>query len=170
MSITTVRDPAAARQALGDAPAVVVLAVYNAYDDVLQCYRSFLRHTPVEVPLLVVDDAGPDRRGIDVLQSMREAVGDRVLVVLEQPVNKGFVLGMNDAFEATGRSDVVLLNSDVVVGPEWYERLRDAALSSNAIATASTFTNHGTILSLPHRNTSTSAMPGDLAEIFEDAS
>jgi len=40
----------------------------------------------------------------------------------------------------------------VVVGPEWFDRLRAAAYSSSLIATASTLTNHGTILSLPVRN------------------
>lgn len=158
--VSTVSD---ARTALPDSDVVVVVAVYNSYEDVVQCYRAFLAHTPLHVPLLVVDDAGPDRRPIDILDEMHESVGDRDVVVLSQAANKGFVHGMNDAFAATGRSDVVLLNSDVVVGPEWLERLQAAACSSNAVATASALTNHGTILSVPRRNISTSAMPGDLS-------
>ncbi len=50
-------------------------------------------------------------------------------MVLEQVSNKGFLLTMNDAFEAAGRSDVVILNSDVIVGPQWLERMREAAYS-----------------------------------------
>ena len=163
MPLLTVHDVAAAKCALPDADAVVVVAVYNAYDDVVRCYESFFRHTPDDVPLLIVDDAGVDRRVVEVLDNLPAVHADRVVVVLRQPQNKGFVAGMNDAFEACSRSDVVLLNSDVVVGPEWFDRMRAAALSSNSVATSSALTNHGTILSVPERNTSFGTMPGDLS-------
>lgn len=162
MPLITVHDVPSAEAALPKAPAIVVVAVYNAFEDVVQCYDSFLRHTPDDVPLLVVDDAGTDRRVVECLMDSSAVRGVRTVVVLSQPSNKGYVHGMNDAFAATGRSDVVLLNSDVVVGPEWFERLRDAAYSSNAVATSSALTNHGTILSVPQRNESRGVMPGDL--------
>ena len=41
--------------------------------------------------------------------------------------NRGFVHTMNEAFAVAARRDVVLVNSDVVVGPDWLMRLRDAA-------------------------------------------
>jgi glycosyltransferase involved in cell wall biosynthesis len=66
--------------------------------------------------------------------------------------NQGFIGACNSAFEATGNNDVILVNSDVIVGPTWYERMCAAANSATDIATVSVFTNNGTILSLPHRN------------------
>ena len=56
---------------------------------------------------------------------------------------------MNAAFRETAPADVVIVNSDTVVPPAWLERLRAAACSDGLVATASTLTNHGTILSVP---------------------
>ena len=48
------------------------------------------------------------------------------------------------------------------MGPEWLERLTAAATSSSLVATASTLTNHGTILSLPDRNRPSARLPSGL--------
>ena len=58
---------------------------------------------------------------------------------------------MNAAFRDTAPADVVIVNSDTVVPAAWLERLRAAAYSDGLVATASTLTNHGTILSVPDR-------------------
>jgi glycosyltransferase involved in cell wall biosynthesis len=165
MTLSLARTPAEARTLLPqtDQP-VVVVPVYNSYDEVVRCYEAFFRNTPSDVPLVVVDDAGWDRRTIDVLRRVFDtAPPPHDVVVLEQEANKGFLLTMNDAFEAAGRADVVILNSDVIVGAEWLPRLRDAAYSSSTIATATALTNHGTIVSVPERNVSTDTVPGGLS-------
>ena len=113
------------------------------------------------VSILVVDDAGADRRVADVLVRVQERLRHNVVVLVHER-NAGFVSACNDAFEVTAGRDVVLVNSDVVVGPEWLERLTAAATSSSLIATASTLTNHGTILSVPLRNHPMSALPQGL--------
>lgn len=137
---------------------VVVVPVYNGYEDAARCFASLLRHTPTQIKILVVDDGGSDRRPIALLDELdREA--DHVIVVLHRGSNGGFVAACNDAFEATGRSDVILVNSDIVVGPEWSQRLAAAANSSSLIATASTLTNHGSILSVPNRNRPDDRLP-----------
>jgi len=143
------------------AGAVVVVPVYNAYDDCVACFESLLRHTPASAAILVVDDAGGDTRALDHLE---EAVtyGERLLVVLHHKTNSGFVDSCNDAFAATNSNDVILVNSDVVVGAEWYERLTDAAASSSLIATVSTLTNHGSILSVPDLNRASPQLPAHL--------
>ena len=84
------------------------------------------------------------------------------VVVLAHQQNLGFVRSCNEAFAATAGRDVVLLNSDVIVGPEWLTRLRDAA-SGDTTATASTLTNHGTMLSVPWRNAPTSRLPDGMS-------
>jgi len=140
---------------------VVILPVYNSYEDVVRCLEAFYRHTPTDVPLLLVDDAGPDRRFVEALESV--ASGEHLTVVLHQPKNKGFVLTVNDGFDAAAGRDVVILNSDVVVGPEWFTRLAAAANSTSTIATASALTNNGTILSVPGRNDPTPDLPAGLS-------
>jgi glycosyltransferase involved in cell wall biosynthesis len=132
---------------------------------VVRCYEAYFRNTPASVPLLVVDDKGWDRRPFTVLKEVFS--GDTPpahdVVVLEQISNKGFLLTMNDAFAAAGSADVVILNSDVIVGPEWLDRLREAADSANTIATVSALTNHGTIVSIPKRNIASDDVPGGLS-------
>jgi len=165
MSLYQARTVGEARSLLpaGDQP-VVVMPVFNSYDDVVRCYEAFFRNTPTDVPLLVVDDRGWDRRPFEVLRELSEsAAPEHDVVVLEQISNKGFLLTMNDAFAAAGRNDVVILNSDVIVGPEWLTRMRDAAYSASTVGTVTALTNHGTIVSIPKRNIATDDVPGGLS-------
>jgi GT2 family glycosyltransferase len=169
MTLFRARTPAEVRSLLpANGQPVVIVPVFNSYDDVVRCYEAFFRNTPHDIPLLVVDDAGWDRRSFDLLERVFAAAAPAPapahdVVVLEQASNKGFLLTMNDAFEGAGRADVVILNSDVVVGPEWLPRLRDAAYSSSTIATATALTNHGTIVSVPERNVASDDVPGGLS-------
>ena len=48
-------------------------------------------------------------------------------------------------------ADVVVLNSDVVVGEGWLDGLRDAAYIDSRVATATALTNHGSLVSVPYR-------------------
>jgi len=166
MSLYQARTVAEARSLLpNNGEPVVIVPVFNSYDEVVRCYQAFFRHTPASVPLLVVDDKGWDRRPFTVLSELFVGAEPPVhdVVVLEQMLNKGFLLTMNDAFAAAAPADVVILNSDVIVGPEWLDRMRAAAESANTIATVSALTNHGTIISIPERNVATDDVPGGLS-------
>lgn len=152
MPLLTVHSTVEAAAALDGAPGpVVVVPVYNSPDDVRACIDSLLRHTPAWAPILVIDDASPDAAAVDAVRELAPEAAHRV-VLHRHEVNAGFVGSCNHAFVIAGRRDVVLVNSDVAVGPEWLERLVAAAGSSNTVATVSTLTNHGTILSVPVRN------------------
>ncbi|RIJ71412.1 glycosyltransferase [Nakamurella silvestris] len=163
VSVTSVEDAKQElnRGAVGSAP-VVILPVYNSYEDVVNCLNAFYRHTPADTPLLLVDDGGSDRRFVEAVDRIAGSAA-HLTVVLNQPRNKGFVLTVNDGFDAAAGHDVIILNSDVVVGPEWSERLSAAANSTSTIATASALTNNGTILSVPGRNRPTSDLPAGLS-------
>lgn len=151
-----------AREALNGAIGpVVAIPVYNAFDDCLACFESILRHTPIDHPLLIIDDAGGDKRALHHLGAAT-GINERKIVLLRHQTNSGFVGSCNDAFFATSPHDIVLVNSDVIVGPEWLERLQEAAYSSTLIATVSTLTNHGTILSVPNLNRPSPQLPSHL--------
>ncbi|MDO8364848.1 MAG: glycosyltransferase [Actinomycetota bacterium] len=148
-----------ARALLADAiGAIVMVPVYNSPDDVALCLQALLRHTDPAYTLLFVDDGSPDATAVDSVRAVGDDTPHRV-VLYARPVNLGFVGTCNEAFDICAGHDVVLLNSDVVVAAEWLPRLLAAAASSNTIATVSTLTNHGTIVSLPARNE-----PGPLPE------
>lgn len=128
---------------------VVVVPIYNAYEDVLDCVTSLFKGTPSHVPILLLDDASTDER---IPESLTELTVSTSFLYVRKPVNTGFVNTVNLAFRACRPRDVVVLNSDVMVPPGWLERLQAAAYARSNIATATPLTNHGTIVSVPYRN------------------
>jgi GT2 family glycosyltransferase len=116
----------------------------------VQCLESLLRNTPPNIPILFIDDASPDSRITEYLQP-KAFKGN--FAFISKPTNSGFVGTANLAFALCAPHDVVLLNSDILVPANWLERLTAAVYSSASVATATPFTNHGSILSVPVRNT-----------------
>ena len=131
-----------------DAP-VVVVPVFNAYDDVLECVESLLTTTRLGTPILILDDASTDDRIPNRLAPLSR---ERGFAYERRPANAGFVSTVNLAFDWCAPRDVVIVNSDVVVPPEWLERLQSAAYFRTTIATATPLTNHGSIVSVPYRD------------------
>ncbi len=139
---------------------VVCIPVYGGHEQFVACFDSVLAHTPAVVRILIYDDASPDRRSEEhVEQIARQASPERELLYLRRESNAGFPATANGAFAAAAPADVVLLNSDTIVADGWLEGLRKAAYVDPAIATATPLTNHGTILSVPERGVSRSALP-----------
>lgn len=137
--------------------------LYGAHDHFVRCIRSLLDHTPVDVPILIADDATPEpasRRFVDALAAgpLRHEI-----VWMSAAQNRGFVGNVNAAFDAIAPADVVIVNSDVIVAAGWLEGLRSAARSDSTVATATAMTNCGTIVSVPHRNRQISDLPQDVS-------
>lgn len=128
---------------------VVVVPVFNAFTDVLECIDSLMNSTPPNTPILVLDDASTDLRMAETLDPLSR---NRGFAYVQKPSNSGFVGTVNHAFQWCEPRDIVIVNSDVIVPPGWLERLQAAAYCRSTIATATPFTNHGTILSVPYRN------------------
>ncbi len=128
---------------------VIVVPVYNAVDDVMECVDSLLETLSTEIPLLVIDDASPDARISQVLAPLQHHPN---FIYVRLPENVGFVRTINRAFQWGIPHDVVIVNSDVVVPVGWLERLRAAAYAQSNIASATPLTNYGTLVSVPYRN------------------
>ena len=142
---------------------VVVIPVYGSHDRFVECIRSVLAHTPLAVPVLVVDDASPDERSTEFLVRLDEQNAlAHIVYCVKHKENRGFVATANEAFERCDPADVIVLNSDCIVTPGWLEAMRSASEDS-LVATVSVFTNNGTILSLPDRNRPAPALPQSLA-------
>jgi len=148
---------------------VVCIPLFGAHELFVRCLASVVEHTPADVTVLVADDAGPDPASRAWADELLAATKDSAPEVfwLRQPANLGFVGNVNAAFDACAPADVVVLNSDCEVADGWLEGLRAAALSDSLIATATALTNHGTIVSVPHRNHPTWHVPQELT--FDDA-
>jgi glycosyltransferase involved in cell wall biosynthesis/GT2 family glycosyltransferase len=142
---------------------VVCIPVYGGLQLLAECLRSVLRHTPSDVPVLIADDASPDPAIEGFTRELADAgaFARRDVIYMRQPANLGFPGNVNSAFAAAAPADVVVLNSDCVVAEGWLQGLRRAAYSDSLVATASTLTNHGTILSVPERNRPLPGLPQD---------
>lgn len=138
----------------------VCVPLYGGHDVFVECLRSLLAHTPAYVPIVICDDAGPDDRSLRHVEQLSDTGAlDRDIFYLRRPDNGGFVANVNDAFARVAPADAVVVNSDCIVSEGWLEGLRSAAASDTLVATASVFTNHGTILSLPNRNRPSGQIP-----------
>jgi GT2 family glycosyltransferase len=154
------RPPEGTQIEVGRGDTVVCIPVFGAVDDFARCLASVIAHTPAEVPVLVCDDHTPGseiERHLDALAATGSV--ERDVLYVRRPRNLGFVGNVNAAFEQADPADVVVVNSDVVVGPGWLDGLRAAAYADETVATASTLTNHGTIVSVPGRNSPSPALP-----------
>jgi GT2 family glycosyltransferase/glycosyltransferase involved in cell wall biosynthesis len=126
----------------------IIIPVYNAYEDTEKCIKSVIQHTDHKHPILIVNDASTDLRIKKLLEEF--SLEQSNISVIENFDNLGFVKTCNLAFsESDGSTDVVLLNSDTVVTPNWLDKLINAAYSAKNIATVTPLTNNGTICSVP---------------------
>jgi len=147
---------------LGRGETIVCIPLYGAHELFVRCLTSVLDHTPRSVTILVADDADPDpagRRFADELA--RSGSLEHRLLWRRGEENLGFVENVNAAFSLSAPADVLVINSDCVVGPGWFEGMRAAAYDDTNVATATALTNHGTIVSVPTRNIPRHDLPQD---------
>jgi len=131
----------------GLSPLTVVVSVYNAPDELSHCLQSLHETLPSGAEVLLIDDASTDAAVSSLLDTWRRrGLPDWRFMANEK--NLGFVGTANRGMRETA-GDVVLLNSDTVVTPGWFDSLRRCLASDDAIATATPWSNNGEIVSLP---------------------
>jgi GT2 family glycosyltransferase len=130
------------------APAIdIVVAVYNASEDLRACVESVLAQTRGDYSLVLIDDASTDpavRAYFEELAPLRLPQ----LVLLRNERNLGFTATANIGM-ARSRADVVLLNSDTIVTSGWLDALLRCAASDDRIGTITPFSNNAEICSFP---------------------
>ena len=119
--------------------------MYNAPDEVEACLDRVLRWTPRNVGVLVIDDASPDPAIAPLLDRYRTEPRVRIL---RNEQNLGFTGTVNRGMDWC-RGDVVILNSDARVVPNWFQSLRAAAYSGDRVASASATSDNAGAFSLP---------------------
>jgi GT2 family glycosyltransferase/glycosyltransferase involved in cell wall biosynthesis len=136
-----------ARPAPAQSKVDVIVPVYKGFDETLACINSVLQTRDAhDFELIVINDAGPDRRLAGALEELAARHG---FTLLENRRNIGFVGTVNRGMRQHPGRDVVLLNSDTVVCAGWLDGLRRAAYSAKGIGTATPLSNRATICSLP---------------------
>lgn len=130
-------------------PCTIIVPVYGALDEAVECLESVARWTDANCRILAIDDATPGETLADRLPEPLRA--DRRLEVVRNARNLGFVGTCNLGIRRAAPCDVVLLNSDTRVARGWLDGLRRAAYSHPAIGTVTPWSNNGDICSLPRR-------------------
>ncbi|HEY0232362.1 MAG TPA: glycosyltransferase, partial [Dokdonella sp.] len=124
----------------------VVVPVYDAPALVERCLDAVLAHTTGRARLIVIDDASPDPAIAPLLARYAHIRG---VDVLRNPCNRGFTATANRGIDAAGGADVVLLNGDAEVAPNWLAGLRRAACSHDDIGTVTAVSDNAGAFSVP---------------------
>ncbi len=149
-------------QLLTAPPVTVVIPVYNGGAVVRECIDAVLTHTRPTVRIVAINDGSTDAETLEIL----EGLPDRVEVV-HNDVNLGYTKTVNRGLTLADRDDVVLLNSDTIVGPLWLQRLRTTAYSRRSVAAVSAVSDNAGAYAMPLAGTAnpwpTSSSTSDIA-------
>ena len=127
----------------------IIIPVYNAYDEFVECIRSIRENTDLDLHrLVIIDDASTDIRIKKYLCKLRDEMVGSNLYLIFNDTNYGYTKSVNMGL-GLSEKDVIILNSDVVVTPNWIEKLQRAAYVDSSIATVTPFSNNATICSIP---------------------
>ncbi|MEA2727984.1 MAG: hypothetical protein QOF70_2459 [Acetobacteraceae bacterium] len=125
----------------------VIIPVYRGLEETRLCIASVLANTGKPLGrIIVVDDRSPDPK---LSAWLRGLADKRQIHLVRNPRNVGFVASVNRGMQEAGSHDVVLLNSDTEVPPNWLSRLTAQAYAQRRIATVSPFSNNATICGYP---------------------
>ncbi|MFM8444266.1 MAG: glycosyltransferase, partial [Methylococcus sp.] len=124
----------------------IIIPVYNALQETLDCLHSIRGNTTVPYALTVIDDASEP----EVTQALR-AYQQRNpgLTLLHNETNLGYTRTANLGFAHARAEWVVLLNSDTIVTPGWLEGLLECAESDPDIKFVGPLSNAATWQSVP---------------------
>lgn len=129
-------------------PATIMITVYNACQAARQCLASVLRHTPLspECRVLVMDDRGQEPELPAFFASLE---GRPFVEVAHNPRNLGYTATINRGIRLCGGRDVLLLNSDTIVTPGWWQKMRRWAYAAENIGTVTPVSGNAGVFSVP---------------------
>ena len=130
----------------------ILIPIYNAYDFTKKCLESVYANTDVAFNLYLIDDKSTDERIADLLKEIQNRAKNPLmknLKILINEENLGFIGSVNRGFKISS-NDVVLLNTDTEVPPNWLSRLVKPMLDDEKVASVTPFSNSAEICSFPN--------------------
>jgi GT2 family glycosyltransferase/glycosyltransferase involved in cell wall biosynthesis len=134
------------RMRKNNSPISIIVPVFNALEELKDCIDSVQKNTNQNYRLILINDCSSDAKVAPFLDSL---IGIGNIEVYHNEVNRGFTFTVNRGIQIAGKSDVVLLNSDTCVTPNWMTNLKLAAYSQEKSATATPFSNNAGAYSAP---------------------
>ena len=127
----------------------VIIPIYNAYDALVECVNSVIKNTDLKNDnLILINDCSTDLNISKYLKKLSKDNKDINLIVIENKKNLGFVGTVNVGMKYS-KNDVLLLNSDTVVGKDWLKKIKSCAYSQEKVATVTPLSNNATLVSVP---------------------
>ena len=114
----------------------IIILSHNTYAYTRACIESVRRYTaPGSYELIAVDNGSTDG-------SVPYLLALPYVRCIENYENKGFPAGCNQGMAAAKGEDILLLNSDTIVTPNWLENLRKALYASPKTGAVGCVTNY----------------------------
>ena len=127
----------------------IIIPIYNAYDALVECIDSVIANTDLNKNgLILINDCSSDEKIKPYLDKLSKKHNKINLTILDNEKNLGFVGTVNKGMKYS-TNDVLLLNSDTVVGKEWLEKIKKCAYSMPKVATVTPLSNNATLVSVP---------------------
>jgi GT2 family glycosyltransferase/glycosyltransferase involved in cell wall biosynthesis len=132
-----------------DAPRMsIIIPVYRDVKATKDCIESVLGHRVPQLDRVVlVNDSSPDP---DMEPMLRSFSDEENVFILNNPVNRGFIVSVNIGFSFCRTGDVVLLNSDTRVFRGGLDEMWQVGRASKSVGTVTALSNNATIFSYPH--------------------
>lgn len=124
----------------------IIVPVFNG-PRLLESMAAGLDKTSIPIEVYFIDDCSTDPEVSKLLDAL--CCSHHNYHCVRSDENGGFVRSVNLGLSYT-TSDVVLLNTDVQLPSSWLERLIAPILLDGKVASATPFTNSGTICSFPN--------------------
>lgn len=126
----------------------VIVPIFNAAPALRRCLSALLATLPDDTRVVLADDASSDPAVAELCSAFAEKFSGHC-EMLRHDVNQGFVRNVNRAAQSCADDDLLLLNSDTVPAPGWFEAMRACAASDPGIATVTPWSNNAEICSFP---------------------
>lgn len=112
----------------------IIILTHNGLLYSKKCIQSVRKYTEKNYEIIVVDNNSTDRT-----KSWLSAQKD--IKVIYNSENLGFPRGCNQGINAACGDDILFLNNDVIVTPNWLKNLRECLYSNKDIGAAGPITN-----------------------------
>lgn len=127
----------------------IIIPIYNAYEAVVDCINSVIKNSDLKNDrLILINDCSTDTRISEHINGVRQQNSELNIVVIENEINKGFVGTVNVGMRYSN-TDVLLLNSDTIVGKNWLDKMKRCAYSQPKVGTVTAMSNNATLASVP---------------------
>jgi glycosyltransferase involved in cell wall biosynthesis len=128
-------------------PVDVIVPIYNSIHIVEKCIKAVLTRTKWPYKLILVDDASDE-----MTKAILKEYADKyptIISIITNTKNKGFSASVNRGIKSGNGKYIVLLNSDVIVTPDWLPKMIFALESDSRNQIVNPVTNNTALINVP---------------------